>query len=228
VTGVQTCALPIFDHGRKRAAALANALATGATEPTASFMRAGAGWMATVQLPEAATAMSYRLGESGDFVAASTLQMVDQRTGRPMINPSVPIAAGQEPAAIHVSYADLRGANQGPFRIAFDPASALLGQMKQMGELTRTSWLQFGQSNGNLIYVTQIASIRCGIREARIGIGRETPDRALELPPCDPKNPYAIPSGYLPYLRVAAEVAVASLEITWTDGTKSPVQVFRK
>ena len=65
-------------------------------------------------------------------------------------------------------------------------------------------------------------------RKLRIGFDHPEPDRVIALPPCDPANPYAIPSQFVPYLKAPPGTRTASAQIVYTDGTASPVKVFRR
>ena len=84
--------------------------------------------------------------------------------------------------------------SQGPFPIRFDPEAALIRDQRKILDLTATSWLSFREFNGLLVYYTQLMSFRCAIREARIGIDSAVPDKVLNMPPCDPRDPSAIPA----------------------------------
>jgi hypothetical protein len=71
-------------------------------------------------------------------------------------------------------------------------------------------------------------SYRCGIRQVRIGLNSAVPDRALTLPPCNLRDPMAIPGDAQPYLKVAPTTASVSVEITYQDGSVSEVKTFRR
>ena len=48
------------------------------------------------------------------------------------------------------------------------------------------------------------------------------------MPPCNDKDPYAIPDNYLPYFKVGDDVTSMSVQITYADGTQSPVREFKR
>ena len=111
--------------------------------------------------------------------------------------------------------------------IAFDPAAALLRNQREMLERTKTSWLQFGKDhNANYLYYSHLISYRCAIKEALVGYNGAQPAIPLPLPPCNPADPFALPSGSLPYIRVGAQARSASLQITFADGFTSEVLTF--
>lgn len=196
--------------------------------PLVSFSRSNAGWHATVSLPEPAIALAWRLGEAGAFQDTGLLDVIDQRTGRRMPNPSIALDADVKPGTLQLRYVDAAGAVVGPFPIAFDPREALLRDQRRTIEMVSGSWLSFRDFNGVLLYYTALVSYRCAIRELRIGLDRPEPDRVVPLPPCDEANPFAIPGNLLPYLKVPAGTRSASAQIVYRDGSVSPVRVFRR
>jgi hypothetical protein len=95
-------------------------------------------------------------------------------------------------------------------------------------DLTATSWLSFRQFNGLLVYYTQLMSYRCAIREVRVGIDSAVPDKVLKMPPCDPKEPSAIPGDAQPCLKLAPATQFVSVELTYRDGSVSEIKSFRR
>ena len=71
-------------------------------------------------------------------------------------------------------------------------------------------------------------SYRCAIREARIGIDTAVPDKVLKMPPCDLRDPNAIPASALPYLKLAPTTQFVSVELTYRDGSVSEIKSFRR
>jgi hypothetical protein len=223
----QSVAADWIDRAKRRLAAAEGAIGT-AFAPQATFMRSNSGWSATVQLPEAALGMRWRIGETGAFTEVGTLPTVDPRSGKPMPNPTLTLPRDQEQATIYVAYTDLRGAEAGPFPISFHPDSALYGQMRQTLDLIKGSWVEFRDFNGLLVYYTMLVSYRCAIKEARYGLDGAAPSKALPIPVCDPKNPHAIPSNVSPYFKVPTSTKNLTLQLTFSDGTQSAVETFRR
>lgn len=216
-----------IDRAAKREAALVDLLAEERIRANLHFQRHGTGWMATVTTPEVATEILYRIGDQGEFRPAGLLQMVDQRTGKPMPNPTFDLPANQPAGRLAVRYRDINGVLSGPFEITFDPAAALMRNQREMLERTKTSWLQFGKDhNANYLYYTHLISYRCAIKEALVGYNGSVPAIPLPLPACNPVDPFALPSGALPYIRVGAQAKSASLQITFADGFTSEVMTF--
>jgi hypothetical protein len=48
------------------------------------------------------------------------------------------------------------------------------------------------------------------------------------MPPCDPKDPSAIPREALPYLKLPPETESVSVELTYRDGSVSEIKSFRR
>jgi hypothetical protein len=54
------------------------------------------------------------------------------------------------------------------------------------------------------------------------------PDKVLKLPPCDPRDPSAIPHDASPYLKLAPTTKSVSVELTYRDGSVSEIKTFRR
>ncbi len=183
----------------------------------------------TISLPEPATAISWRLGNSGPFTDTGFMAMNDQRTGKPMPNPSFELPDSTAATTIGIKYLDLRGRETGPFDISFDPDAALQQGAKQILDQFWTSWIAFDASgNHGLVYFSQMLSFRCAIKQVHYGLNGAALDKEIKMPPCDKKDPYAIPYDYQPYFKVADSVKSMSVQVTYTDGTKSPVREYKR
>jgi hypothetical protein len=145
-----------------------------------------------------------------------------------MPNPGIELPADAPAATIQVRYIDASGEMQGPFSIKFDPEAALIHDQRKILDMTATSWLSFREFNGLLIYYTHLMSYRCAIREVRIGIDSAVPDKVLKMPPCNLKDPVAIPNDAQPYLKLAPSTQFVSVELTYRDGSLSEIKSFRR
>ncbi|MBZ9818258.1 methyl-accepting chemotaxis protein [Mesorhizobium sp. CA4] len=218
-----------LDRSRTRLAALGDVLDPSRFVPTLTPMRSNAGWSMTISLPEPATAISWRLGDSGPFTDTGLMAMNDQRTGKPMPNPSFELPDSTAAAIIAIKYLDIRGRETGPFDIRFDPDSALQQGNKQILDQFWTSWIAFDAGgNRGLVYFTQMLSFRCAIKAVHYGLNGTALDKEIKMPPCDAKDPYAIPSDYQPYFKVKDDVKSMAVQVTYTDGTKSPVREYKR
>ncbi len=203
-------------------------LTAPANAPIASFMRHNGGWSVALSFAEPVTGISWRLGEAGNFRETGFMDAFDPRTRRRMPNPAIQLDADQPATTIYVRYVDANGSLQGPFPIRFEPAGALEREQRKILEMTAGSWLSFREFNGLLLYYTHLMSYRCTIRQVRIGLNSTIPDRAIAMPPCNQKDPMAIPADAQPYLKVPPATGLVSVELTYRDGSVSEVKTFRR
>ena len=196
--------------------------------PIASFSRHNGGWTVVISLVDPALAISWRFGESGEFKETGFLDTLDPRTRRRLPSPSFELPADAPAATLQIRYVDPNGDTQGPYPVRFDPEAALVHDQRKILDLTATSWLSFREFNGLLVYYTQLMSYRCAIREMRLGIDTGVPDKVIKLPPCDPKDPSAIPYEAQPYLKLPPSTKSVSVELTFRDGSTSEIKTFRR
>jgi uncharacterized caspase-like protein len=196
--------------------------------PIASFTRHNGGWSVAFSFAEPVTGISWRVGETGNFRETGFIDALDPRTRRRMPNPAIQLDADQTATTIYVRYVDANGSLQGPFPIRFEPAGALEREQRKILEMTAGSWLSFREYNGLLLYYTHLMSYRCAIRQVRIGLDSTIPDRSIAMPPCNQKDPMAIPADAQPYLKVPPATGLVSVEITYRDGSISEVKTFRR
>jgi hypothetical protein len=196
--------------------------------PIAMFSRHNGGWTVVFSILDPTLGISWRIGAAGDFRETGFLDTLDPRTRKRMPNPSIELAADPPAATIEMRYIDVSGEMQGPFPIKFDPEAALFHDQRKILDMTATSWLSFREFNGLLVYYTQLMSYRCAIREARIGIDTAVPDKVLKMPPCDLRDPNAIPVSAQPYLKLAPTTQFVSVELTYRDGSVSEIKSFRR
>jgi len=196
--------------------------------PIALFSRHNGGWTVVFSILDPTLGISWRMGDTGDFRETGFLDTLDPRTRKRIPNPSVELAADAPAATIEVRYVDVSGNLQGPFPIRFDPEAALIHDQRKILDMTATSWLSFREFNGLLVYYTHLMSYRCAIREVRIGIDTSVPDQVLKMPPCDMKDPSAIPYDAKPYLKLSPSNQFVSVELTYRDGSVSEIKSFRR
>ena len=196
--------------------------------PLATFMRSNSGWSVTVSFLDPIIALSWRLGDSGQFKETGFLDALDTRTRRRMVNPSFELDLDTPASVLYVKAVDLNGNAAGPFPIKFDPAVEGMRGERRALEMTAGSWVMFREYNGLLLYYTQLMSFRCAIRELRIGIDNTMPDKVIPMPPCDALHPQEIPSNAKPYLTLPPTTQMVTVELTYTDGSTSETKTFRK
>ena len=196
--------------------------------PIASFSRHNGGWTVVFSIADPTLGISWRMGDAGEFRETGFIDTLDPRTRKRMPNPSIELAADAPAATIQLRYVDASGELQGPFPIRFDPEAALIRDQRKILDMTATSWLSFREFNGLLVYYTHLMSYRCAIREVRVGIDSAVPDKVLKMPPCNPRDPSAIPHDSQPYLKLAPATKSVSVELTYRDGSISEIKSFRR
>jgi caspase domain-containing protein len=194
--------------------------------PIAIFSRHNGGWTVGFSILDPTLGISWRIG-NGEFRETGFMDTLDPRTRKRMPNPSIELPPDAPAATIEVRYIDASGEMQGPFPIKFDPEAALIHDQRKILDMTATSWLAFREFNGLLVYYTHLVSYRCAIREVRIGIDTTVPDKVLKLPPCDLRDPSAIPSNAQLYMKLAPATQLMSVELTYRDGSVSEIKTFR-
>jgi len=221
-----------LDRSRQRVKVLEPQLSVNRSQPTMVQSRNNAGWSVTFIIPEAATQIFYRLGETGEFVDTGSSGMIDQRTGKPAPNSWISLPIDQTSTTIYLKYINMNGQEMGPFALAFEAGSSALGEEhKRMLEMTWTSWIVIQPNPGNeaqqLIYFTGMTSWRCGIGKAMYGFNGAGLDTELVMPPCDEKDPMAIPDGFMPYMESPPELQSMQVQVTYKDGTQSAVREYK-
>jgi hypothetical protein len=196
--------------------------------PIAMFSRHNGGWTITFSIADPTLGISWRMGDAGDFRETGFMDVLDPRTRKRMPNPSIELPADAPAGTIQVRYVDAGGEMQGPFPIRFEPEAALVRDQRKILDMTATSWLSFREFNGLLVYYTHLMSYRCAIRQVRIGIDTAVPDKVLNMPGCDMKDPIAIPSNATPYLKLPPSTQFVSVELTYRDGSVSEIKSFRR
>ncbi|MBO6508828.1 MAG: hypothetical protein JJ866_14895 [Roseibium sp.] len=100
-------------------------------------------------------------------------------------------------------------------------------QIKQILDLTKTSWVSFRDWQGQqLIYFTHLESWKCGIDYVFYGLNGGPLDQMWELDECDPSNPNAVLKDK-PYIELpAGSTQSISVQLIFPDGTKSAVETF--
>jgi hypothetical protein len=195
--------------------------------PIAMFSRHNGGWTVVFSIADPTLGISWRMGDSGEFRETGFLDTLDPRTRKRMPNPAIELAGDAPAATIQVRYVDASGEMQGPFPIKFDPEAALIHDQRKILDMTATSWLSFREFNGLLVYYTHLVSYRCAIRQVKIGIDTAVPDKVLQMPPCDMRDPSVIPYGAPLYMKLAPSTQLMSVELTYRDGSVSEIKTFR-
>ena len=187
-----------------------------------------AGWAIVFSLTDfKATELFYQLDGAGDFQTSGHLPNQNPQTGKPMVNTFVPLpnlTPGEH--RVEVKYVDKNGRTNGPYTLQFSTADQQLAQGKMMLNAVSGSWLAFRDFNGKaLLYFTTLMSYRPVIKEVRYSLNSDALDKTFQFKPSDTM----FEVGDELYLTVPGDTEFASVQVTYKDGTTSPVQkVVRK
>ena len=130
-----------------------------------------------------------------------------------------------KPTNIEIEYTDVRNEQQGPHLIELGQ-KAIDQDSRNKLELMSTYWIKFVNRRGNqFIDLQSLAVYRNVIKEVRYGLNVDEPTNVFQL--TDPRE-----SGINNRIELdesnAENVTFASVQLEYTDGTESPVQVFKR
>lgn len=191
---------------------------------TITAQLSGGGWAVIFTLTDfKAKELFYKLDGKGDFQSTGQLPYKNAQTGLPMINTHVPLpnlAPGEH--TIEVKYVDKNEKTNGPYTLKFSTGDEQLAQGKMMLNMTAGSWLSFRDYDGKvLLYFSGLLSYRPIIKEIRWSLNNDKLDRTFAFKPST--KMYEV-GDELPYLAVPADAEFANVQVTYKDGTTSPVQ----
>lgn len=221
-----------LEKARKRLAIVERYMSTVSAEPVMTYIRSNTGWIATVGLPEASSEIAWRLRPEDEFRSTPTIANIDPRTGKPMPMPNFELPSDLEKATIQIRYRDASGNWVGPFDMPFEWRSVLAKSQRTTLELFKSGWVAFRNDAPyeNNLYFTHLVSYRCAIARVELGFGDGPVGKTLPLalPPCDRKDPHALPNNYLPYLKIPPGTKQVTVKLTYVDGTEAePVTIKR-
>jgi hypothetical protein len=190
---------------------------------TVTAQQSNSGWAAVFSLTDfKAKELFYRLDGKGDFISTGHLPYQSPQTGLPMINTFVPmpnLPPGEH--SIEVKYTDKNGGTNGPYTLKFATGDQQFAQAKMSLNMVSGSWLSFRDYDGKpLLYFTTLMSYRPAIKEIRYSLNSEALDQTWKFKPTDKM----FDVGDDLYTAVPGNTQFANVQITYKDGTKSPVQ----
>lgn len=192
--------------------------------------QSSAGWAVIFNLTDSrATDLLYQLDGAGEFKSTGHLPSRNPQTGQPAINPHLPLpnlAPGEH--TMLVKYVDKNGQTNGPYTLQFSTADEQLAQGKMMLNSVSGAWLSFRDWDSKvLLYFTTLMSYRPIIKEVRYSLNSEAVDKTFEFPPSDKMFEVGDMAAQVPptlYLAVPPDTEFASVQVTYKDGTTSPIQ----
>jgi hypothetical protein len=187
-----------------------------------SAMQSNSGWAVVLTLGDyTAKEMFYRLDGQGEFKSTGHLPNQSPQTGRPMINPHVPLpnlSPGEH--SIEVRYVDKNDQSNGPYTLKFSTADQQLAQGKMMLNAAAGSWLSFRDYDGKvLLYFTTLMSYRPIIKEIRYSLNSDDLGQTWKFKPSNKM----FEVGEELYTSVPKNTEFANVQVTFKDGTKSDV-----
>jgi len=194
-------------------------------------MRSNQGWMLNLSIADQVTEIFVALPDA-DFRSTGFVNgALHPTTGKPIPYPAFELPGNAGATEIRVKYTDIRGNEQGPFEIRFDPDSALVASQKSILDRMPTGWVSYRKWNGKmLMYFTHLISYRCAIETVEYGFDTDTPDRVYELAPCNPNDPHVVAtkSGRDTdiYTAIPKRTKYTTVRLTYKDGTQSDIQRF--
>jgi hypothetical protein len=191
---------------------------------TLTTQQSNSGWAVTFQIADfKAKELFYKLDGKGDFQSTGQLPMKNAQTGLPMINTYVPLPnlpPGEH--TIEVKYVDKNEKMNGPYTLKFSTADEQLAQGKMILNMTAGSWLSFRDYNGKvLLYFTHLMSYRPVIKEIRYSLNSDKLDQTFKFSPSEKSE---IEANDQVYVYVPDDSQFVNVQVTYKDGTTSPVQ----
>jgi len=151
-------------------------------------------------------------------------------TGKPIPYPMVELPGNAKAMRLYVTYLDVRGKEQGPFEVAFDPDMALVSGQKMILDRFSNSWISYRLWDGKqLAYFTHLISYRCALSRVEYGVDTNMPNKEFSLAKCDPANPHSVNSdGKTPkiYITIPKDTRFMSVKLSYKDGTQSDIKRF--
>lgn len=204
-------------------AALVNPVKLNAT-------RSNQGWMLNISIADQATeifvAHSGNPPVSTGFLPGS----LHPTTGKPIPFPMVELPGNAKAMTLKITYRDVRGNEQGPFEVVFNPDLALVAGQKMILDRFSNSWISYRiWDNKQLAYFTHLISYRCALSRVEYGVDSDMPNKEFPLAECDPANPHSVNSGDKTskiYIAIPKNTRFMSLRLSYKDGTQSDIKRF--
>ncbi len=191
---------------------------------TANLMATRGATTIMISIGEPTTEIRYRIDQTGEFKSTGYLSVLNPATGKKAPKSLVMLPPNSRPMAIEIEYTDVRNQTQGPHLIELGDR-ALEQDSRNKLDLMSTFWIKFVHRRGkDFIEMQTLAAYRDVIKQVRYGLNVKIPDQTFEL--ADPRE-----SGLRNRIVLddsQDEVKFASIQLEYTDGTKSPVQIFER
>jgi hypothetical protein len=178
--------------------------------------QSSAGWAVIFSLSDfRAKELFYKLDGACDFQSTGHLPYQNPQTGLPSVNTHVPLpnlTPGEH--SVEVKYLDKNGQTNGPYTLKFSTDAQQLAQAKMMLNASAGSWIAFHNTDP-ILYFTTLMTHRAVLREVRYSLNSDALDKTFAFKPTD--KPFEVGDDI--YLKVPADTASATVQITLKDGT---------
>ena len=194
--------------------------------PMATFFRHNTGWSVTLSIADPALAVSWRVGNSGEFQETRLLNQFDPRTRKRTPSMSFELPLGTPAGTIEVRYVDINGSMQGPFSINFDPLDMVTQTQRERLEDDNSDWVRFGEWSELTLDYSRLIEANCVIAEIFLDIDSMGTRKIIQTPPCQ-----AGLSGSgrgRSSLKLPSMTRFVSVQLLYRDGTRSAVRTFRR
>jgi hypothetical protein len=187
------------------------------------------GWHIILQLADwRAKEIFYKLDGQGEFKSTGFLDNKNPQTGVPMINSTIvlpKLAAGAH--AIEVKYLDRTDKTNGPYAWKFSTVEARVTVAKNALHSGKPPWVIFGAPGPKpWLAFTILLLYRPVIKEIRYSLNSENLDRTFPFKPSDKMMDVQDIPTLETLVYVPAETRFACVQVTYVDGTKSPMQKY--
>lgn len=228
----QQFAIQQVDNAKQRLAAL-SLLADSALKNPVSInaTRSNSGWVVALSIADDAQEIFYSMPGKPFQSLGFSRGNLNQKTGKPLANNFFTLPKKAKPTAFQVKYLDLRGKEQGPYTLNFDPDKALFASQKQILERMSNSWVSFRDwDNERLVYFSHLVSYRCAIESIEFGVNTSKLTKRFPLSPCNKKDPHSIRTASGKNSKVLIELPrstrFVTVKIKYKDGTYSEAKRF--
>jgi hypothetical protein len=185
-------------------------------------------WQVNVQLADwRAKELFYRLDGQGEFKSTGFLQNKNPQTGADMIDSGIRLknlAPGEH--AIEVKYLDRNDKSNGPYTFKFSTVEARIALAKNALKAEKPAWVLFIPGPPRRLCFPILLMYRPAIKEIRYSLNNESLDQAFKIKPTDKMLEIDDIPSVDQCIVVPNETQFACIQITFGDGTKSPLRKF--
>ncbi len=184
------------------------------------------GWTGSVQIAEPAKEIFWRKQGEPEFESTGYFSSTPGPYGFPMPTPMFELHRKTPPTTIEIQYLNLRGELMGPYTSAFQPNQESMLQTKRTINMTKTGWVAFRDFDQKLLlYFTHLLCF-AEVAEIRYGLDTEEPSLSHPVPEREGVGMVGVPEDAICYIEVPLQTKTACVQVVFTDGEKTDVEVF--